>query len=230
MNILIIKCGNTYPEIIKRFGNFDDLIIKHSLLPAHTFSIYNIYKGEKLPHPVEFAAAVITGSHYNINQRFDWIKQLQDWVTTARYAHLPLLGICFGHQIIAKALGGTVQKNENGPNIGKATILPDKEQPENPLFKGTGNEFESFVSHGWTVKTPGPGTNVIARDLKGNIMALQSDNIIGIQFHPEFTESIVKIYLKEAKLPASRLLGVKLRSEYKNQSILPNFFSHIVNF
>lgn len=229
-NILIIKCGETFQNIKNNFGDFENWIIKQTHLPEQIFKIYDLTKGEILPHPIEYIAAFITGSHYNVNQRLPWIKQLQNWIITARYVQLPVLGICFGHQIIASALGGKVTKINPVPQLGKSTILIEKNHIDNPLFKGIGGEFESYVSHGWEVTETGPGTEILAKDLKGHIMAIQTDKIFGIQFHPEFSESIIKMYLKEAKMPTSRLLGVKLRSEHKNQSIISNFIDNVLKF
>ncbi|MBN1927621.1 MAG: gamma-glutamyl-gamma-aminobutyrate hydrolase family protein [Prolixibacteraceae bacterium] len=228
--ILIIKCGDTFSEVKNIYGDFEDWIIKQTQLPGQVFKIFDLPKGDSLQHPGEYIAAIITGSHYNINQRLPWIKHLKDWLVTARYTNLPVLGICFGHQVIAETLGGKVIRIETGRNIGKLTIKVDGNHTKNPLFKGTGGEFESYVSHGWIINDPIPGndTEIIARDLKGNIMAIMSGKIYGVQFHPEFSEGIMKMYLKEAKMPTSHLLGVKLRSEHKNQSIISNFVDEII--
>jgi len=222
-NILIIKCGETHPEIKERFGDFEDWIIKQSNLPEAVFKIYNLPAGERLRHPGEYVAALITGSHYHINQRMPWIKHLKDWIVSARYTQLPVLGICFGHQVMASALGARVVRRTSGTNIGKATIKISEHHTGDPVFKGIGNEFETYVSHEWEVSGSVPGAEILAEDLNGSLMAFRSGKLLGIQFHPEFSEGVMKMYLKAAGLPPSSLLGVKLRSEYKNQSIVSNF-------
>lgn len=103
-SILIIKCGETLPKIKSQFGDFEDWIIKMSGLPNENFKIINLPAGDLLRHPEVFASTIITGSPFNTSQRFPWIKQLKNWILTARYSNNPVLGIGFGFQVIAEAL------------------------------------------------------------------------------------------------------------------------------
>lgn len=92
-----------------------------------------------------------------------------------------------------------------------------------PLFKNTGATFESYLNHSRYVSFIPPEVEILATNVSGKIMAIRSNSIYGIQFHPEISDKIFKMYVKSSSLPVSAYLGVKLRSEYKNQSILSNF-------
>lgn len=228
-SILIIKCGETLPHIKSQFGDFEDWIIKMSGITDENFKIINLPRGEPLRHPLDFASTIITGSHYNTSQRFPWIKQLKDWVITARYSNAPVLGIGFGFQIIAEALGGKVNKNSNGQFLGTSFINLTPFGINDPLFKNTGHSFESYLNHTMFVSSIPPEIEILASNTAGKLMAIRSNKIYGIQFHPEISEKVFKMYVKSSSLPLTAHLGVKLTSEYKNQSIISNFLDASLN-
>lgn len=228
-NILIIKCGETFPEIKAKHGDFEDWIIKASNLPSTVFKIFNVSQGEQLRHPSEYIAAIISGSHANVNQRLPWIKQLKDWIVTARYSNIPVLGICFGHQIIAEALGGRVKLNPEGTIEGAISMKLTKAGQACPLFKKTGDGFDSYASHTFSVSELPIGAVLLAQS--GNIIeSFRVDKIYGIQFHPEYNDEIMKMHLHFSKIKAKNKMRVKLKSNFKNQSIIPNFFDVALKF
>jgi GMP synthase (glutamine-hydrolysing) len=229
-NILIIKCGESLPQIKSQFGDFEDWIIKISGLPVENFKVINLPTGDQLRHPEDFAATIITGSQHNTNQRFPWIKKLKDWITTAMYSNSPVLGIGFGFQIIAEVLGGKVNQNTDGLFLGTSFIHLTPKGINDPLFRNTGDSFESYLNHNRYVSFIPPEVEILAKNTAGKIMAICSNTIYGIQFHPELPENVFKMYIKSSSLPVSAYLGVKLRSEYKNRSIIPNFFNHYLNY
>jgi len=222
-NILIIKCGETLPLIKSQFGDFEDWIIKMSGLPGGNFRIINLPEGEQLRHPENFESTIITGSHFNTNQRFPWIKLLKNWILTARYSNNPVLGIGFGFQLIAEAFGGKVIPNSEGQILRTSFIQLTPAGMNDPLFKNTGNSFESYLNHTRNVSFLPPEVEILASNSMGKLMAIRSNKIYGIQFHPEIPEKVFKLYIKSSSLPLSAHLGVKLTSEYKNQSIVSNF-------
>jgi GMP synthase (glutamine-hydrolysing) len=229
-SILIIKCGETLPHIKSQFGDFDDWIIKISGLPVENFKTINLPAGDQLRHPQDFTATIITGSQYNTNQRFPWIKKLKDWIITARYNNSPVLGIGFGFQIIAEAMGGKVNQNSDGPFLGTSFIHLTQIGINDPMFRNTGKSFEVYLNHNRYVSFIPPEVEILANSTAGKIMAIRSNTIYGIQFHPELPEKVFKMYIKSSSLPLSAHLGVKLRSEYKNRSVIPNFFNHYLNY
>lgn len=229
-NILIIKCGDTFPEIKEKHNDFEDWIIAQSNLPNNVFKIFNVSEGEQLRHPSEYIAAIITGSHANLNQRLPWITQLKNWITTARYSNIPVMGICFGHQIIAEALGGKVIENEKGLIAGACNIKLTKEGKANSIFKNVGTSFESFKLHNYSVSKIPYGAEILAKDENGAIESFKLDKIYGIQFHPEFTEEIMSFYLKLSEQADASKIRVKLKSSFKNQSIISNFLDIALKF
>jgi len=221
--ILIIKCGETLPQIKSQYGDFEDWIIRMSGLPKENFKIINLLAGDQLRHPQDFYSSIITGSHFHTSQRFPWIKLLKNWILTARYTNSYLLGIGFGFQLISEAFGGKISQNSEGLYLKTSYINLTPSGINDPLFKNTGNSFESYLNHTRHVSSLPPDVDILATNSTGKIMAIRSNSIYGIQFHPEISDKIFKMYIKSSDLPISAYLGVKLQSEYKNQSILSNF-------
>ncbi|MDA3880777.1 MAG: gamma-glutamyl-gamma-aminobutyrate hydrolase family protein [Prolixibacteraceae bacterium] len=229
--ILIIKCGDTYESVKDIHGDFDEMIIKRSNLPRNIFKIFNVHQGEQLRHPGEYIAAFITGSHSDTNEKTRWVKQLKDWIITARYSNVPVLGICFGHQVIAEALGGKVEMNRNGMALGTDIIKLTPTGNEDPLFKNIDNNLTSYKSHSYYVSMTPPGAVILAKNDSGITEAFRLDKIYGTQFHSEFNNDIAKEYYrynKNEEPPAK--FGVKMKQEFKNEMIIPNFIDLSLKF
>lgn len=229
-NILIIKCGETTPEIKERYNDFEDWIIKQSNLPHNIFNIYNIAEGDQLRHPSEYIAAIITGSHANVNQRLPWIKQLKDWIVTARYSNIPVLGICFGHQIIAEALGGKAKLKPNGPSVGAKLITLTEAGRKDSIFKKAGPIFESYKLNSFYVSKLPFGATLLAQNEEKEIESFKVEKIYGVQFHPEFNPEIMRMYCESSKLFNNDKIRVKIKYDFKNQSIISNFIDNILKF
>lgn len=229
-NILIIKCGETYPEIKLKHDDFEEWIIKQSNLPKKVFKIYNITEEEQPRHPSEYIAAIITGSHSNVNQRLPWIRHLKNWIISARYSNTPVLGICFGHQIIAEALGGKAIMNPNGPSIGAKLIKLTDQGIKDPLFINVGTTFESYKLNSFYVSKLPLGAKLLAQNEALEIEAFKLEKIYGIQFHPDFNSEIMQMYSNIIKHRNNDKIRVTLKNQFKNQSIISNFIDGLLRF
>jgi len=223
-NILIIKCGDTYDTVKATSGDFDEMIINRSNLPHNVFKVYEIHKGQKPMHPGEYIAAIITGSHSNVDEKQQWIKQLKDWIITARYSNIPVLGICFGHQIIAEALGGKVEKSTKGIKAGCEKIDLTPAGTGDQLFKNIKDSLFSYQSHQFYVSKTPPEATVLAKNDEGNIESFKVGKIYGVQFHPEFNNAEMDEYLNNnTKNITPPKKGGKMKQQFKNEAIIPNF-------
>lgn len=219
--ILIIKCGNTYPELKNESGDFEDWIINLSNLPNRFFTVYNLNKGERLAHPSNYHAAFITGIPED-NDPLKWIDQLKGWIVAARYSNFPVLGICYGAQIIAEALGGTLSLNKAGLLFGIDQINVTTRGMIDPLFRKVGSNFDSFHFHRKQVSKLPSGSEIIAYSKRTECEAFRIGRMYGIQFRPEFSPEIMKTYIDHEE-EAQRRVRIKMKSGYKNQSLISNF-------
>ncbi|SEO55455.1 GMP synthase (glutamine-hydrolysing) [Halogranum amylolyticum] len=137
--------------------------------------------GGQLPDHYDFDAVVVSGSSSSVYWDDEWIADLVDWVAEAADRDLPILGVCFGHQIVAAALGGTVE----GMGSFELGYTEVEHTGDDPLFEGVGDRFTVFTSHGDSVTDLPPGAHPIAENEYGN-HGFRKGHCFGVQFHPEY--------------------------------------------
>ncbi|RYY63680.1 MAG: glutamine amidotransferase, partial [Comamonadaceae bacterium] len=103
--------------------------------------------GDELPSREGFAGVIVTGSAAMVPDRHDWSERTGAWLRDAAHAGLPLLGICYGHQLIAHALGGDVGPNEIGREMGTVRIHLHPEAQGDALFSGLASPFAAQATH-----------------------------------------------------------------------------------
>lgn len=144
---------------------------------------YEVTAGE-LPAFDAVDAAIVTGSPASAYWDDDWIAGLTDWIRTADSRGIPLLGVCFGHQLLARALGGeVVDMGEYELGYHEVTVSNDS-----PLFEGFDRSFVAFCAHHDSVSRLPPNAVATAR----SPMALQGfrrGHSFGVQFHAEFDQA-----------------------------------------
>ncbi|MFC7044199.1 type 1 glutamine amidotransferase [Halobacteriaceae archaeon GCM10025711] len=134
-----------------------------------------------LPATLDYDAAIVTGSRASVYWDEPWIQPLKDWVADADDAGLPMLGVCYGHQLLADALGGTVEGMDEY-EIGYREV----EHAGDPvLFDGVDRRFTAFTTHSDEVTALPPGAEELARNDYSN-HAFRRDHVFGVQFHPEY--------------------------------------------
>jgi GMP synthase (glutamine-hydrolysing) len=134
-----------------------------------------------LPAHTDFDGLVITGSRSSVYWDEPWIPPLVDYVADAAADDVPVLGVCYGHQVLAEALGGRVA-GMDGFEIGYNAV---RRRDEGELFAGIGEEFTVFTTHGDAVVEMPPGATLLAENEYG-VHAFREGHCWGVQFHPEY--------------------------------------------
>ena len=191
--------------------------------------IKNILKGFKMeifrakdnvfPKSIKpFKGFIITGSSKSLSDRLDWMDTLRGLLRTDK----PVLGICFGHQMLAGLFGGTVEKMP-GVNFGYESVTLTEQARNSPLFRGIPASFLAFSSHRHVV-TKLPSEFTLLAISSGNIQAFQRENYFGVQFHPDISWQMAK-RLGEKRNLDPRYPGDELvrMSRKINKKILVNF-------
>lgn len=153
-------------------------------IPAHIQTIHmhgGTFSSDSF-NPREYDGIVITGSSSSVLDETPWIGEAEKAVTTAVEQHsVPTLGVCWGAQLLAHALGGTVEQTDTR-ELGYRTV--ERTDSTHPIFHGIEDRFTAFQSHADYIRD-------IPRD--GELLALSDDSkqafsynsAIGVQFHPE---------------------------------------------
>ena len=123
------------------------------------------------------------------------MQDLEISIRNATKINKPILGICFGHQLVAKSFGGVVALNPKGWELGSYSIYLTSEGDSSPLFKGIDKKSIVYESHKDTVTTLPKDAIVLASNDKGNQSFQLYDTIYGVQFHPEFSIEIIRKYV-----------------------------------
>ena len=116
MKIGILKCDSTNEHFMEEHGDYQDWYksLFQSVEPSLEFETYDVILGEYPKKMQENDVYLITGSRYGANDGDKWIDDLEIFVLELQHQKHPLIGICFGHQIIAKALGGKTELASQG--------------------------------------------------------------------------------------------------------------------
>ena len=191
MKLTIIETGLPPEPIRSNYrdgypGMFETLL--GAVSDELTFETVALETGEVLPDPETLDAVLITGSAHGVYDPVSWLPSLREWIGFVAETQAPMIGICFGHQVIADALGGDVRKSEKGWGIGRhsydITHRPD-------WLTSVPETFGVGVSHQDQVITPPVDAKVFAAsDFTENAALVYSRApILTFQGHPEFNDA-----------------------------------------
>lgn len=194
--VRIIKTGKTFSSIYVKHGDFDDWIIDGLDISPGEISVTDAFLDFPLPSPDECAGVVITGSHSMITDNHDWSLELEKWIPSILDSGIPLLGICYGHQLLARVAGGLVGYHPQGLEVG--TVEIQQIQGKDILFDSLPQKFQAHVVHSQTVlELPPYAVRLASSQHEENHAFRLGENAWGVQFHPEFSESVMKGYVNE---------------------------------
>lgn len=193
---LIIETGQPVASM-RRHGSFAHWIRVAAGLDRDAAVVVDVEGGDALPERTGFAGAIVTGSAAMVTERLDWSERSAAWLREAAHAGLPLLGICYGHQLIAHALGGEVGDNPNGREMGTVCIELGDAAGEDPLLAGLPARFPAQATHRQSVLRPPPGATVLAHNSHDACHAYRwGECAWGLQFHPEFSTTHMRGYIR----------------------------------
>jgi GMP synthase (glutamine-hydrolysing) len=193
--ILILKTGDTLPEIRARRGDFDDWMRRGMRLARDQVAVCEIHRGEAPLAPRHYRGVVVTGSASMVTERADWSEAAADWLRQAHAHDLPMLGICYGHQLLAHAFGGRVDYNPRGREMGTVTV--ERLVADDALLGRLPRRFHAHATHEQSVLEPPPGSVVLARSAQDACQAFRiGERCFGLQFHPEFSTEVMRSYIR----------------------------------
>jgi GMP synthase (glutamine-hydrolysing) len=173
--------------------------------PGRDFAVWRVQREEDPPvsHP---EAVYIGGSAASVYEPLRWIERLSDAVRQWHERETPMLGVCFGHQILAHTLGGRVEKNPKGWELGVQEVELSQAGAADPLFHGLPRRFRAMQSHQDVVVELPPGGEILARSESVACQAFRlGGHIRTVQFHPEYTVEQLRFLLtpRRERLAAS---------------------------
>jgi GMP synthase-like glutamine amidotransferase len=203
MKLTLIQPTDVQGPLRDRFGAYHLLFERMFSGRGFSFETVRLSEGQPLPDPAGLDATVIMGSSAGVyDNHLDWMEPLREFIRGAYAAKTPMLGICFGHQIMADALGGVVRKSEKGWGLGRhvygVTARP-------AAIGGSLPEFAIACSHQDQVITPpAEATVFMASDFTPNAgLAYGNGAALSLQPHPEFEDdyTLALVELRRGKAP-----------------------------
>lgn len=192
MKIGILVCGHAIDEVKKTHGDYGDWF--QTLLAGHGFEfvVYNVVDME-FPNDIHDADGwLLTGSRHGAYEDHPFIPPLEDFVRKAYAAPVPMVGICFGHQLIAQALGGKVEKYHDGWAVGR----------QDYVFDGHGAVSLNAWHQDQVMELPKDARVIAGNAFCKNAGLVYGDRVYTVQPHPEFSNPVMAQYVDLRRDPA----------------------------
>jgi len=187
------------PEHRARHGSFPQMFERmiSATDASSSFATIRLVDGDALPDPAGLEAILLTGSPAGVYDDLDWIAPLERFVRAAYDARTPMVGVCFGHQLIAQALGGTVRKSEKGWGIGRHVY---DVVPGNGVIDA--DRIAIAASHqDQVIAPPADATTFLHSAFTPHAGILYASGAaLSVQPHPEFTAAFAQVCCDKAGL------------------------------
>jgi GMP synthase (glutamine-hydrolysing) len=195
--LLIIKTGRAIKGIPAELLDFEHWTAAAAGLALDRCHTVTVIDGETLPAATTCRGVVITGSAAMVSDRHPWSEYTAQWLLQAMQSGVPILGICYGHQLLAHALGGVVDYHPRGREMGTKLIHRAPVALHDELFSALPERFPAHVTHMQSVLQLPPGAEVLAwNSFEAHHAVRFAPRVWGVQFHPEFTRTAMSHYLR----------------------------------
>lgn len=188
---------------------------------------FEVTEGQ-LPDDFAFDGCVVTGSRSSVYWDDQWLPPLKEWLAAAIERAVPVLGVCYGHQLLADVIGGTVEPIGEY-ELGYRTVT---HTGKSPLFAGIDEEFLVFISHSDRVVELPSGASVLAENDYG-IHAFRYGPHFGVQFHPEYDQETAIAVTEGKDIPAEEKQAVldgitdeQYAAACPTKQVFDNFVTH----
>ncbi len=194
--LAIVKLGDTLQALRAEHGDFEQWIADGFGPTPLPVVVLDPRRGDTLPPPQSLAGAVLTGSHAMVSDREPWSESTAQWLAQGVAQGLPVLGICYGHQLLADAMGGRAGYHPQGLELGTVEVALTDAAADDPLFQGLPARFPANEVHRQSALQLPPGAVRLAGNGFDPNQAFRiGERAWGVQFHPEFDAEAMRAYV-----------------------------------
>ncbi|AKS45575.1 GMP synthase (glutamine-hydrolysing) [Octadecabacter temperatus] len=212
MKIGILQTGHSPDELRPVLGDYSNLFERLLANQGFTFETFDVVDDVFPDAPERCDGWLITGSKHGAYEDHPWIAPLETLIRDIYAQEVPLVGVCFGHQIIAQALGGKVEKFKDGWAVGRQTYDWDG---------------ETVSLNAWhqdqVVERPADATSVACNDFCENAALVYGKRAFTVQAHPEFEAELIDglIRTRGGAVPADLISAARadLENEVDNKRL-----------
>jgi len=238
LNIAILQTGHNNPDLPKSLRAypqmFQDLLKSYGDKGQLALTNYAVVDGEFPDNVDDYDGYIITGSRHGVYEDLPFISPLMTFIQECYQKQIPQAGICFGHQALAQALGGMVEKSDKGWGVGIRKV--DVVKTTNWMTKAEDTIDLIYVHQDQVVQLPNEAICLAGDDFCPNAAFVMGDHVFAMQGHPEFDKEYVHELLairgddmgKDVAQKASQSLDGDHQGALVGQWIY-NFFAHATN-
>lgn len=192
--VLVLKAGVADEALRSAHGDYEDWF-RAAIGGRVALEVWPACEGVALPDPAGYDGALITGSPLSVRDEDAWIAAMGRWAVAAAEGGTPVLAVCFGHQIVGEVLGGWVDKNPEGLEVGTISVALTEAGRADPIFAGLPPVITVQSTHSDILARPPTDPRVTL--LGGNANTAWQAFSVGealraVQFHPEITRDIMR--------------------------------------
>lgn len=196
-SLIIIQVGTAPQSLRDLHGDLPHWFCQAIGVSPADVDVVRVFEDETLPPPDARRAAIITGSWAMVSDRLPWSEKTAEWIRDAVAIEMPLFGVCYGHQLMAWALGGDVEYHPKGREAGTQTVYLNAAAANDPLLSHLSETFPAHLTHRQTVTRLPEGASVLASSLHDNHQIVRyGPRAVSVQFHPEMTPEIATDLLR----------------------------------
>lgn len=192
-NVLLLKAGDANNAVRTTLGDYDRWFVQTIGQSGIRYDVVHAHQGQKLPdEPKAYDAIIMTGSPLSVTEPADWMRKAASFMRGAAERHVPVLGVCFGHQLLAWSFGANVIRNPEGREIGTIEVSLTPKGRTDPLFKELPERFSVQATHEDIVDKTPVGVELLATNANTTIQAFSAGRFIrAVQFHPEVQPEVM---------------------------------------
>ncbi|WP_349608385.1 MULTISPECIES: glutamine amidotransferase [Cupriavidus] len=233
--LLIVQVGTPPKEIREPLGDLPAWFCRALERPIDEVEVVRVFDGDVLPEPNPGSAAIITGSWAMVTDRLPWSETTAEWIRDAVAVGMSIFGVCYGHQLMAHALGGRVDFHPDGREMGCHRIHKTSAAGNDPLLSKWPESFTAHLTHEQTIIELPRGAEALAFSAHDPHQIVRyGPNALSTQFHPEFTRTIAAacirrradILQREGRDPDAMLSS--LEETYEATTLLKAFVGQTV--
>ncbi len=222
--LLLLKPGVTSSR--ERLGDYE-LWFAHGCGGLAQFDVVELHQGEAVPDLSRYQGVVVSGSPLSLTTPSEWMERAAKKVVSAGLEGLPVLGVCFGHQLIAHGLGTRVVPNPKGKELGTCEVELTEAGRNDPLFQGAGPTLFVQETHEDMVEALPRGATLLATNGACPVQAFAHGTMRGVQFHPEMNAASIRATLEKSGAPNAAELIANAHDSLDGARLLQRFVTEL---